>query len=191
MDATALLKEFCSAVERRDGKAFASLFTEDGVYHDVFYGAFKGREKIAEMIDDWFHRTARDFRWDMHRPVSDGEMLYAYYTFSYVSMLPEANGKRVGFEGVSMMKLSDGKIAEYSEVANVGPAFVELGFAPERDGQDPRQGRHAPQEAAGVQATPRLTIARPAPAHSLGRTRDVCFPVQASVVRSVSRGRSQ
>jgi hypothetical protein len=116
VDATALLKEFCSAVERRDGKAFASLFTEDGVYNDVFYGAFKGR----------------DFRWDMHRPVSNGEMLYAYYTFSYVSKLPEADGKRVGFEGVSMMKLSDGKIAEYREVANVGPAFVELGFAAER-----------------------------------------------------------
>ena len=67
MDATALLKEFCSAVERRDGKAFASLFTEDGVYHDVFYGDFRGPAKIAEMVDDWFHRTARDFRWDMHR----------------------------------------------------------------------------------------------------------------------------
>ena len=132
MDVATLLKTFCSAVERRDGKSFASLFTEDGVYHDVFYGDFKGRQKIAEMIDDWFHRTARDFRWDMHRPVSDGRILYAYYTFSYVSLLPEANGKRVGFEGVSMMKLSDGKIADYSEVANVGPAFVELGFAPER-----------------------------------------------------------
>ena len=72
MDATALLKEFCSAVERRDGKAFANLFTEDGVYHDVFYGDFKGRQKIVEMIDDWFHRTARDFRWDMHRPVATG-----------------------------------------------------------------------------------------------------------------------
>ena len=28
--------------------------------------------------------------------------------------------------------ISDGKIADYREVANVGPAFVELGFAPER-----------------------------------------------------------
>ena len=132
MEASVLLKAFTSAVEHRNGKAFAELFTEDGVYHDVFYGAFKGHEKIAEMIDDWFHRTARDFRWEMFRPVSDGTMLYAYYTFSYVSLLPEANGKRVGFEGVSMMKLSDGKIADYSEVANVGPAFVDLGFAPER-----------------------------------------------------------
>lgn len=132
MGTTALLEKFCSAVERRDGKAFAELFTEDGVYHDVFYGAFKGHAKIAEMIDDWFHRTARDFRWDMFRPVSDGKTLYAYYTFSYVSTLPEAKGKRVGFEGVSMMSLSDGKIAEYREVANVGPGFVDMGFAPER-----------------------------------------------------------
>jgi ketosteroid isomerase-like protein len=132
MDASALLKKFCSAVERRDGKGFAELFTEDGVYHDVFYGAFKGRQKIAEMIDDWFHRTARDFRWEMFRPVSDGKTLYAYYTFSYVSTLPEAKGRRVGFEGVSMMALRDGKIAEYREVANVGPGFVDMGFAPER-----------------------------------------------------------
>lgn len=132
MDAAAMLKQFCAAVERRDGRAFAALFTEDGVYHDVFYGDFAGRARIAEMIDDWFHRTAREFRWDMHEPVHDGRTLYARYTFSYVSTLPEAGGKRVGFEGVAIMKLRDGLIAEYREVANVGPAFVELGFAPER-----------------------------------------------------------
>ena len=108
------------------------MFTEDGVYHDVFYGAFKGRGKIAEMIDDWFHRTARDFRWEMFRPVSDGTMLYAYYTFSYVSLLPEANGKRVGFDGVSIMRLEDGKIAEYREVANSSIGLLDIGFAPER-----------------------------------------------------------
>jgi ketosteroid isomerase-like protein len=151
MVTTALLKDFCSAVERRDGKAFAELFTEDGVYHDVFYGAFKGRAKIAEMIDDWFHRTARDFRWEMFRPVSDGKTLYAYYTFSYVSTLPEAKGKnggkRVGFEGVSMMSLRDGKIAEYREVANVGPGFVDMGFAPERVAKIlAKEGAHLKQQ---------------------------------------------
>jgi len=69
----------------------------------VFYGAFAGRAKIAEMIDDWFYRTAKDFRWDMHDPVSDGKTLYARYTFSYRSLLPEANGGRVMFEGVAFM----------------------------------------------------------------------------------------
>ena len=143
MDIPGLLQTFCSAVERRDGKAFAALFTPDGVYHDVFYGAFEGRERIAEMIDDWFYRTASDFRWEMFRPACDGDRLYAYYTFSYVSTLPEARGKRVGFEGVSMMRLCDGKIAEYREVANVGPGFVALGFAPERVSKIlAREGEH-------------------------------------------------
>ena len=132
MNTANMLRAFCDAVEQRNGKAVAELFTEDGVYHDVFYGAFKGREKIAEMIDDWFHRTARDFRWEMFRPVTDGTMLYAYYTFSYVSTLPEAEGKRVGFDGVSILRLKDGKIAEYREVANAAIGLLDIGFAPER-----------------------------------------------------------
>jgi ketosteroid isomerase-like protein len=126
------LHDFCRAVEARNGEAFAALFTDDGVYHDVFYGAFVGRAKIAEMIDDWFYRTATDFRWDMHDPVCDGRMLYARYTFSYTSLLPEANGTRAMFEGVAIMKLRDGLIAEYSEVANVATGFLDMNFAPER-----------------------------------------------------------
>jgi len=132
MDIPAMLARFCDAVERRDGQAFAALFTDDGVYHDVFYGAFNGRAKIAELIDDWFYRTATDFRWDMHAPVSDGETLYARYTFSYRSTLPEAKGARAMFEGVAIMKIRDGTIEEYREVANTAPAFVDMNFAPER-----------------------------------------------------------
>ena len=132
MDATAMLRAFCDAVEQHDGQSFAALFTEDGVYHDVFYGAFEGRAKIADMGDDWFFRTADDFRWDMHRPVSDGTTLYARYTFSYRSKLPEADGGRAMFEGVAIMTLRDGKIVSYHEVANTAPAFVDLHFAPDR-----------------------------------------------------------
>ena len=68
MNTTAMLRTFCDAVEQRNGAAFAELFTEDGIYHDVFYGAFAGRARIAAMIDDWFYRTATDFRWDTHTP---------------------------------------------------------------------------------------------------------------------------
>ena len=127
-----MLDHFCRAVEKRDGASFAALFAEDGVYHDVFYGAFEGRTKIAAMIDDWFYRTARDFRWDMHNPVSDGRTFYARYTFSYSSTLPEAPADRICFEGVAIMELRDGLITSYREIANVGPALVALNFAPER-----------------------------------------------------------
>ena len=132
MNHATMLRAFCDAVEQRNGKAFAELFTEDGVYHDVFYGAFTSRAEIAELIDDWFYRTATDFRWDMHAPVSDGHTLYARYTFSYRSTLPEAQGARAMFEGVAIMQLRDGKITEYHEVANTAPAFVDIKFAPER-----------------------------------------------------------
>ena len=150
MDVTAMLRAFCDAVERRDGKAFATLFTEDGVYHDVFYGAFEGRVQIADMIDDHFYRTATDFRWDMHDPVSDGETLYARYTFSYRSLLPEAKGGRVMFEGVSIIKLRDGLISEYREVANTAPGFVDMNFTPERI------AKIAARQGAALKARPEM-----------------------------------
>jgi ketosteroid isomerase-like protein len=151
MKVPAMLRTFCDAVERRDGKAFAALFTEDGIYHDVFYGAFEGRAKIAGMIDDWFYRTATDFRWDMHAPVTDGATLYARYTFSYRSLLPEAKGARAMFEGVAIMRLRDGLIAEYHEVANTVPAFVDMNFAPERI------ARIAAKQGAALKARPEMT----------------------------------
>lgn len=132
MDPTRLLRSFCQAVEAGDGSAFAALFTEDGVYHDVFYGAFHGRARIGAMLTDWFHRDARDFRWDMHNPVSDGRRLYAGYVFNFTSKLPRAEGRRAMFKGVSIMTLRDGLIEAYHEVANPGPGLLDLGFPAER-----------------------------------------------------------
>lgn len=151
IDTTSLLKQFCEAVEQNDGLRFAALFTENGVYHDVFYGAFQGRERIAAMIPDWFYKTATDFRWDMHEPVCDGRTLYARYTFSYRSLLAEARGTRALFEGVSIMRLEGGLIAEYREVANAATGFVDMNFASERIskilGRQGRELRARPESA--------------------------------------------
>jgi pyruvate/2-oxoglutarate dehydrogenase complex dihydrolipoamide dehydrogenase (E3) component len=35
MEPAGMLKVFCDAVEQRDGTAFAQLFADDGIYHDV------------------------------------------------------------------------------------------------------------------------------------------------------------
>jgi len=100
--------------------------------HDVFYGEFAGRARISAMIEQWFHRDATDFRWDMHDPVFDGRTLYARYVFGFRSRLPGAEGRRAVFEGVSIMTIQEGQIAAYREVANPAPGLVDLGFAPER-----------------------------------------------------------
>ena len=84
------------------------------------------------MIENYFHRDGTRFEWQMRNPMSDGEQGYAQYSFSYESKLPEALGKRAGFEGTVHVTLKDGLIESYTEIANYGPALVQLGFAPER-----------------------------------------------------------
>ena len=128
-----MLDAMCRAGEAGDGETFASYFAEDGVYHDDFYGAFVGRERVAEWVTDWLHKDARAMRWDMLDPVYADGRLYTRYIFSYDSTLPEALGKRAMYEAVSIMTLrEDGKITSYREVVNSGTAFTDMDFHPER-----------------------------------------------------------
>ena len=76
----------------------------------------------------------------MHDPVSDGRTLYARYTFSYRSLLPEAQGARAMFEGVSILRLEDGLISEYREVANAATGFVDMHFTLERAARPRAEG---------------------------------------------------
>ncbi len=132
MEFAELLKEFSAAVGAGDGKRLGALFTEDGVYHDTFYGEFTGPGAIADMLENYFWRDAEDFRWAMRHPVSDGRNGYAEWTFSYTTKMPENKGTRVVFEGMSRFELRDGKFARYGEVFDGGIALSQLGFVPER-----------------------------------------------------------
>lgn len=125
------VREMVSAVERGDGSAVRACFTEDGVYHDVFYGTFQGDE-IARLINDYFWRDARDFRWDIHDPVEAGGLGYARYVFSYLPTIAGSGEGRAMFEGVAICRMRDGLIASYHEVARESVALVAMGFAPER-----------------------------------------------------------
>ena len=127
-----LLGRMTAAAARGTGAEVAACFTADGVYHDVFYGAQRGRAAIVDMIENRFHGDAADFVWELHDPVTDGTTGYARYTFSYSSRLPGCEGRRAIFEGVAICRLKRGLIAEYREIANVYPALSMLGFADER-----------------------------------------------------------
>lgn len=127
-----ILTEFTAAVGAGDGRRLAALFTEDGVYHDSFYGEFRGREAIADMLENYFWRDARDFVWEMMEPVAVGDTGYARWVFSYTSKLRDAEGKRILFEGMSRFALADGLIRHYGEVFDRGLALSQTNFAPER-----------------------------------------------------------
>lgn len=133
-DFAALITSMTQAACRGDGAATAACFTADGVYHDCFYGSFAG-PAIADMIENYFHRDAENFIWDLHDPVTDGNIGYVRYVFSYDSKLADAAGKRAVFEGVSICRLEHGLIREYTEVADSVAGLQQLGFDNERLGK--------------------------------------------------------
>jgi ketosteroid isomerase-like protein len=124
---TRLLDRFTDAASRGDGKAFAACFTEDGVYHDYIYGPHTGREAIADMLVNLFHRDAAAYDWRMFDPVVNGGIGYAWSLSKFTSTIPQFKGKDVVIDGMSRFVLKDGLIAEYRESVNGGVAMVQLG----------------------------------------------------------------
>lgn len=128
----ALLERMTQAICRGDGAAAAACFTPEGIYHDGYYGEFRGREAICGMVEKHFHANASDFTWKLSDTLSDGSLAYARYDFSYVSKLPDSAGVRVYFAGIAQLRLKDGLIERYGEVFDRGLALAQMNFAPER-----------------------------------------------------------
>lgn len=128
----ALLRAFALSAESGDGARFAGHFTEDAIYYDYIYGPHQGRDEIAHMMQDMFHRDATDYRWEMFDPVINGDMGYAWSLSSFTSTIPQFKGQRIVIDGMSRFILRDGLIAEYRESVNGGVAMAQLGVAPER-----------------------------------------------------------
>jgi ketosteroid isomerase-like protein len=127
-----LLERMTAAICRGEAEAAAGCFVESGVYHDGFYGEFKGRAAIAGMVRRHFHGNARDFSWTLSDVVAEGDCAYASYDFSYVSKMPGSEGRRAGFSGMCKIRLKDGLIERYEEVFERAPVLAQLGFADER-----------------------------------------------------------
>ena len=90
----ALLERMTQAICRGDGAAAAACFIPDGIYHDGFYGEFRGREAIRGMVENHFHANARDFAWVLSDALSDGSLGYTRYGFSYTSKIEGSVGAR-------------------------------------------------------------------------------------------------
>lgn len=127
-----LLDRMAVAICAGDAEAAAACFIPEGVYHDGFYGEFKGRREIARMVRELFHRDARDFTWTFSGAVSDGSAGYARYDFSYVSKMAGSEGRQVKFSGISCCELEGELIRRYGEIFERAPVLATLGFSDER-----------------------------------------------------------
>jgi hypothetical protein len=127
-----LIERMTQAICRGDGAAAAACFVAGGVYHDGFYGEFKGHEAIQRMVEEHFHGNARDFSWTLSDALSDGKLGYARYAFSYIPKIAGSEDKRVYFSGIAQVRLHDGLISRYDEVFDRGIALAQMNFPPER-----------------------------------------------------------
>jgi SnoaL-like domain len=128
----ALLERLTQAICRGDAEGAAACFRDDGVYHDGFYGEFRGRAAIADMVRRHFHGNAANFSWKLSDAVEESGRGYASYEFSYTSKIAGSEGKRVGFSGMCKVRLKDGLIERYEEVFERAQVLARLGFADER-----------------------------------------------------------
>lgn len=120
-----ILDEFAKRVEAAEYERFAELFTEDGVYDDIFYGVHTGRAEIADMLRR-FHAEGEDFKWELSEPAEAGGVGYARWLFSFTARHERAGGKRVTFEGVGVYHLRDGLIARYEDFCNGAVPLVQM-----------------------------------------------------------------
>ena len=127
-----LLERMTQAICHGDGAAAAACFVPEGIYHDGFYGEFRGREAIRDMVENRFHANARNFSWTLSDALSDGSVGYAHYTFSYTSRITGSEGVPVFFSGISRVRLRHGLIERYGEVFDRGIALVQMNFPAER-----------------------------------------------------------
>lgn len=126
-DRIAHIHRFSDAVAAGDGPAFAALFTADATYDDVFYGPFHGRDAIARMMSDLWHRDGGDFVWEMRDPIGDGDRVYVNWLFSFTSRKAETAGRRAVMRGASLFAFEGGLIAAYREWCDGGATLIGLG----------------------------------------------------------------
>jgi hypothetical protein len=126
-----LVVRFSAAATAGDGVALANCFTPDGVYYDYIYGPHTGRESIADMLVNLFHRDADEYDWQFFDPVTDGKIGYAWSLSTFISKVPAYKGREIVIDGTSRFVLKDGLIAEYHESVNGGVAHAQLGIPPE------------------------------------------------------------
>ncbi len=113
-----IIDQFCRRFEERDAAAFAEMFTDEAVYVDSLYGAFRGREAIRE-----FHRRCHEEAAEMtfipvRKAVGSGGLYAFEWSFTFKSLSPRCKGKTVSLMGAGFLMLENGRITSYHEYAD-------------------------------------------------------------------------
>lgn len=123
----AIVDRFAEAVESGEPDRIAGLFSEEGIYHDLVYGDFRGRAAIAGMFRDRWFRDAGRFQWEMLDPIFRDGVGYAHWLHSFDLKNPTGR-QRVIVDGASQFVIgADGLIERYREWTEGFGALLRAG----------------------------------------------------------------
>lgn len=107
---------------------------EDFIYIDSTLGTIKGRDSLKEMLTRMFS-SFPDLVWTVEQDISEGDIIVNRYYLTgtqdgeYRSI--PATHKKITLQGVSINKISDGKLVETRMVRDDLGLMRQLGVIPE------------------------------------------------------------
>lgn len=134
-DATAVIGDYMSAWNAHDSDKAGSYFADDGVYLDASVGTpQKGRQAATDNVIKVFIKAVPDCLWTMRGdPIATADGIAFEWTFTGTntgdwSGETKATGKTMSFNGVSFVRVKDGKITYQGDYYDAATLNKQMGW---------------------------------------------------------------
>ncbi|MGD0645933.1 MAG: ester cyclase [Candidatus Bathyarchaeia archaeon] len=122
-------KALGAVLNGHDLKAIDQYWTEGYIQHNPMVKT--GREPFKEFAKGWINAMP-DLKWEpILQPVGSEDQVWAYGkytgTFQHDWMGIKANGKKIAFTAVDIVRVEKGKIAEHWDVMDLKTMFDQMG----------------------------------------------------------------
>ncbi|MFD0793119.1 nuclear transport factor 2 family protein [Mucilaginibacter litoreus] len=112
------LEQYVAGWRNHDAAAILEVLTPDCIVIESFGPVYRGHDVIAQWVSTWLAEDGRVLDWTIHELRSMGDVQIADWTFHY-----SWRGKENTFDGATIAKLHDGKIAYLREYATTAPLY--------------------------------------------------------------------
>jgi limonene-1,2-epoxide hydrolase len=118
-----VVRDFCTAVSKRDADALRPYFSDDVVYHNIPMDPAEGIEATMATID-MFVAMSEALEFEIHHLASDGSTVLTERTDTFT-----INGKTAALPVMGAFHVLDGKITAWRDYFDMGQvtAIFELG----------------------------------------------------------------
>ena len=134
-DAAAVIGEYMTAWNAHDGDKAGSYFADDGVYLDASVGTPQnGRQAATDYVIKVFIKAVPDCLWTMRgEPIATADGIAFEWTFTGTntgdwSAETKATGKTMSFNGVSFVRVKDGKITYQGDYYDAATLNKQMGW---------------------------------------------------------------